>query len=389
MPPRRQGEPVRRGGPLRLVQLAIAGAVLSVLAGVGITSASAVDGAAAACTGISATHGSAASTRAAIAKLKRCLQGLESKSEAAGRAAQRADERYLRAKAAAQSAGKELDRTRAGAETAADSARRSRARAGAVAMQLARGGSAGQAGNLLLDGRGASDTLYTMSRLSQLTADSHVLARQAAEDSATARTLQEQTAVKAQLLRRSSATAQAAFVTAKQESASVAAVVRSQRARVRHLQAQLAALTPPASASGAGSASSGVDLPPNASKAARAVAFARSQIGDPYVFAAAGPSSWDCSGLTMGAYQAVGVYIGIHSATAQYNYARSHGRLVSYADRRPGDLIFYTDGGGDMYHVTVYSGNGMMIEAPYEGADVREVPVRSHQLVGEVARPTA
>jgi cell wall-associated NlpC family hydrolase len=253
-------------------------------------------------------------------------------------------------------------------------------------MQLARGGSAGQAGSLLLDGRGAADTLYTMSRLSQLTSDSHVLARRAAEDSATAHSLQEQATVKAQLLHRSSETAQAAFATAKHESEAVAAVVASQRSRVRHLQAQLAALTPRTTA---GSGSAGVDLPPNASKAARAVAFARSQIGDPYVFAAAGPGSWDCSGLTMGAYQSVGVYIGIHSATAQYNYARSHGRLVSYADRRPGDLIFYTDGGGDMYHVTVYSGNGMMVEAPYEGADVREVPVRTHQLVGEVARPTA
>jgi cell wall-associated NlpC family hydrolase len=90
----------------------------------------------------------------------------------------------------------------------------------------------------------------------------------------------------------------------------------------------------------------------------------------------------------MGAYASVGVSVGIHSATAQYNYAASRGRLVPYADRQPGDLIFYTDGGGDMYHEAMYSGNGMMIEAPTEGLDVREVPVRSHQLVGQVARPT-
>jgi cell wall-associated NlpC family hydrolase len=131
-----------------------------------------------------------------------------------------------------------------------------------------------------------------------------------------------------------------------------------------------------------------VHLPADAPRAARAVAFARSQIGDPYVFAAAGPGSWDCSGLTMGAYASVGISIGIHSATAQYNLARSRGRLVPYADRQPGDLIFYTDGGGDMYHVTIYSGNDRMIEAPYEGVDVREVPVRTNHMVGEVARPT-
>jgi cell wall-associated NlpC family hydrolase len=254
-------------------------------------------------------------------------------------------------------------------------------------MQLARGGSASQAGSLILDGRGASRTLYTLSRLSQLTAQSHLLAQQAAEDSATAHTLREQAVVKAQRLQQSAATRQTAFAAAKQKSEATAAVVRAQRSRVRSLQAQLAALTPPPRSPGSGRAS--VNLPADASKAARAVAFARSQIGDPYVFAAAGPSSWDCSGLTMGAYASVGISIGIHSATAQYNYERSLGHLVPYADARPGDLLFYTDGGGDMYHTAIYSGNGMMIEAPYEGVDVREVPVRTNQLVGEVARPTA
>jgi cell wall-associated NlpC family hydrolase len=131
------------------------------------------------------------------------------------------------------------------------------------------------------------------------------------------------------------------------------------------------------------------NLHSNASQAARAVAFARAHIGDPYVFAGAGPHSWDCSGLTMAAYASVGMDIGIHSATAQYNYAAIQGRLVSYANRRPGDLIFYTDGGGVMYHVAIYSGDGMMIEAPHAGVDVREVPVRTNQLVGQVARPAA
>lgn len=126
-----------------------------------------------------------------------------------------------------------------------------------------------------------------------------------------------------------------------------------------------------------------------ASPAARAVAFARAHIGDPYVFAGAGPHEWDCSGLTKAAYASVGIDIGIHSATAQYDYAAHQGRLVPYASRRPGDLIFYSAGGGVMYHVAIYSGNGMMIEAAHPGTDVREVPVRTAQLVGEVARLVA
>ena len=128
---------------------------------------------------------------------------------------------------------------------------------------------------------------------------------------------------------------------------------------------------------------------PNSAQAASAVAFARDQIGDPYRFAGAGPDSWDCSGLTMQAYASVGIGIGGHSATAQYDLARSQGNLVPYAQVRVGDLIFYTDGGGDMYHVAVYSGGGMMIEAPYPGVPVREVPVRAGDRVSKVARPTA
>jgi len=128
---------------------------------------------------------------------------------------------------------------------------------------------------------------------------------------------------------------------------------------------------------------------PNTAQAASAVAYARDQIGDAYRFAGAGPSSWDCSGLTMMAYSSVGIGIGGHSSTAQYDLAKAQGKLVPYAQARVGDLIFYTDGGGDMYHVAIYSGSGMMIEAPYAGVPVREVPVRSVDRVNQVARPTA
>jgi len=91
----------------------------------------------------------------------------------------------------------------------------------------------------------------------------------------------------------------------------------------------------------------------------------------------------------MRAYGSVGIGIGGHSATAQYDLARAQGKLVPYSRVRVGDLVFYTDGGGDMYHVAIYSGAGMMIEAPYPGVPVREVAVRSVDRVAQVARPTA
>ncbi|MGN6446485.1 C40 family peptidase [Amnibacterium sp.] len=121
-------------------------------------------------------------------------------------------------------------------------------------------------------------------------------------------------------------------------------------------------------------------------KALRAVSFARKQIGDPYVFAAAGPHRYDCSGLTMRSYQAVHVGIGGHSATAQWRTAKRHHRLVSYAHRKPGDLIFYGRPGA-VYHVAIYVGHNRMIEAPYPGKRVREVPVRSFQRLSQVGRP--
>jgi peptidoglycan DL-endopeptidase CwlO len=119
------------------------------------------------------------------------------------------------------------------------------------------------------------------------------------------------------------------------------------------------------------------------------VAFARDQIGDMYQFAGAGPNTWDCSGLTWKAYLSVGIDVGGHSATAQYDLASAQGQLVPYSQARPGDLVFYTDGGGDMYHVAIYSGGGDMIEAPYDGVPVREVPVRDTDRMPVVARPTA
>ncbi|WP_375405022.1 C40 family peptidase [uncultured Amnibacterium sp.] len=128
---------------------------------------------------------------------------------------------------------------------------------------------------------------------------------------------------------------------------------------------------------------------PNSAQAASAVAFARDQLGDAYRFGGAGPSGWDCSGLTMQAYASLGIGIGGHSATAQFALARAQGKLVPYSQVRVGDLVFYSDGGGDMYHVAVYSGAGLMIEAPYPGVPVREVPVRSADRVSQVARPTA
>jgi peptidoglycan DL-endopeptidase CwlO len=101
--------------------------------------------------------------------------------------------------------------------------------------------------------------------------------------------------------------------------------------------------------------------------AQRAVQFAIDQVGKPYVFGAAGPDSYDCSGLTMAAWARGGVSLP-HSAADQYNY----GHHISRDQLQPGDLVFFYQPIG---HVTIYIGNGMMVSAPTEGENVSVVPL--------------
>ncbi len=98
-------------------------------------------------------------------------------------------------------------------------------------------------------------------------------------------------------------------------------------------------------------------------RAGIAIRFALKQIGDRYVFGAAGMIYWDCSGLTMRAYQAAGVSLP-HSAAAQANY----GRRVPLNQLRPGDLVFF---GSPIGHNGIYLGGGKMVDAPHTGARVR------------------
>ena len=364
----------------RIVSITATTLVALSLAAVGVTTADAATAPQASCSSIKAAGSSTADIRKAVSRLSSCLAKLEKSAQAAGRTAEIADEHYLREKRAAAAADARYGRAQQAAAAAAAKAQKSRAQAGMVAADLARSGATDGAANLILDGGGATHVLYRVSRMSQLTVQSSQIFAAAKSDAKAADVASAAASAAAAAAEQDSATAKAALDTAKQEAKAAENVVRGQQAREHALQAKLIALQP-----GYGKVVL-ADIPANGSIADRVIAFARAQIGDPYVFAAAGPNAWDCSGLTMGAYASVGIGIGGHSATAQYDLAASTGRLVSYADRRPGDLLFYTDGGGDMYHVTIYSGNGNMIEAPQEGEDVREVPVRTYQLVGEVAR---
>jgi peptidoglycan DL-endopeptidase CwlO len=111
-------------------------------------------------------------------------------------------------------------------------------------------------------------------------------------------------------------------------------------------------------------------------RAAGAVAFALSQVGKRYVYAASGPNAYDCSGLTMAAYRSVGVYLP-HQSSQQYHY----GRHISSSDLQPGDLVFYYS---PIHHVGIYVGHGMIVNAANPREGVTEVGVFSMPYVGAV-----
>ncbi|MEV4994953.1 C40 family peptidase [Streptomyces niveus] len=113
-----------------------------------------------------------------------------------------------------------------------------------------------------------------------------------------------------------------------------------------------------------------------AAKAEKVLAFARAQIGKPYVWGATGPSSYDCSGLTGAAWKAAGVQL----PRTTWDQVKV-GKRVATADLLPGDLVFFYD---DISHVGIYKGDGKMIHAPKPGANVREESIYYMPIYGSV-----
>jgi cell wall-associated NlpC family hydrolase len=111
---------------------------------------------------------------------------------------------------------------------------------------------------------------------------------------------------------------------------------------------------------------------PKASAAVSAVTgdhaadWARTRKGSPYRYGAAGPYRFDCSGLTKWSFAKVGKYLP-HSSRAQVSYTTR----VSRANARRGDLVFFYNSSGTVYHVGVYIGYGKVWHAPHTGSYVK------------------
>lgn len=115
---------------------------------------------------------------------------------------------------------------------------------------------------------------------------------------------------------------------------------------------------------------------PASGNAGAAVSYAMGQVGDAYVYGAAGPDAFDCSGLTMMAWAQAGVSLP-HSSSAQY----SSGPHIAESALQPGDLVFYYS---PISHVGMYIGNGMIVHAANPSSGVTTAPLHSMPYVGAV-----
>ncbi|MGW7822988.1 NlpC/P60 family protein [Streptomyces puniciscabiei] len=118
-----------------------------------------------------------------------------------------------------------------------------------------------------------------------------------------------------------------------------------------------------------------------AGRAAKAIAFARAQIGKPCVWGATGPDSYDCSSLTQAAWRAAGVPL----PRAAYQQALA-GAPVTLAGIEPGDLVLFFD---DDRHVGLHVGGGMMVHAPGPGSSIREESIygAGESAIHRIVRP--
>ena len=169
-------------------------------------------------------------------------------------------------------------------------------------------------------------------------------------------------------LEAANAAQQALLAKVQGELAQLVRAEQAQREAEAAARAQVRFGSPGGGSGGDGNPGAFPNVPAPSGGAATAIAFARAQLGKPYRYAASGPDSFDCSGLTMTAWAAAGVSMPHYSGAQYTRFPR-----VPLNQMQPGDLVFWGSGGGS--HVGLYVGNGLMIHAPHTGDVVRVAAV--------------
>jgi cell wall-associated NlpC family hydrolase len=380
---------------------------------------------------VQAAKQSESAKKAEIAKLEGLVGELQAQAAALEKVAMQKAEDALLAQNELQAAEAKTTRLSDQLADATQRAESSAKLAASLVARLARTGGSDAMNALVFSSEADADSLLSrLGTMSKLSESSAALVEQAVFDQKAVSSLTAEAKLAENERRARAEAAQQAQSDAEQAAADVETQVAAQQANQSVLYAQLASLKgttaelerayaegvaaqqpqPPAGGTPGGGSNGGSNggtpggtpgggasdpaPPPTPVTSAvdGAIAYAKAQLGERYQLGGMGPDAWDCSGLTKASYASVGVYIGIHSSTDQYNYMAAQGRLVPFSQALPGDQIFYSDGGSAtsarQSHVAIYQGGGMMIEAPNPSAPVRIVSARAYDRVPYVGRPT-
>ena len=282
---------------------------------------------------------------------------------------------------------------------------------GQIAAQMYRDGTGGTSLNLFLNSGEADDLLYKLGAQEKIAQQSDEIYQRSIAQQLYAQALSDDLDVAKAEMAVLAADAKAKFVVAQQAASAAQAIVDQNTRLNKTFYAQLALLRDSASdlerqrAEGLAAerrqnaGSTNMDAPElykvgpaDAGKVETMFTFAKAQLGERYVLGGMGPDVWDCSGITKAAYSAAGLYIGTHSATNQFNTMGAARKLVPLNQAQVGDLMWYSQENafnGDKYHVVLFMGGGMMLEAPNPARTVRIVPLRYGELFPYAGRPTA
>jgi cell wall-associated NlpC family hydrolase len=197
----------------------------------------------------------------------------------------------------------------------------------------------------------------------------------------TVQQLNDEAGMRLSILQREQIAAQRAQATAKEEIATANQLQSQINDKVKTIHAKLDVLNSSAMSQAMAVFSKtgsypDIVLPEATNVGTTALRAALTQRGKPYVWGAAGPDSYDCSGLVMWAFAQEGISLP-HYTGDQWN----SGMHVSRANLEPGDLVFFF---ADISHVGIYIGNGLMVDAPSTGQVVQVQPVFWDSFVGAV-----
>lgn len=349
--------------------------------------------------------------KAMIKRIEAIIADLETKADAAERTAQIKGEAYSIAKDAFDQKAAQVATLQSQADAAEAQANQAMLQLGQIAGQMYRSGTAGTSLNLFLNSSEASDLLYQLGAQDKIAQSSNTIYLRSIQKQKYAQSLaNELSAAKIELEARKKV-AETAFESAQTAANTAQALVNENVSLNRTFYAQLASLQNTSAelerqrAEGlaaerrqaAGRAKMDAPElysvgPPNEAKVQIALDFMRAQLGEKYVLGGIGPNIWDCSGLMKAGYAAAGIYIGTHSATNQFRTMAQQRKLVPLNQMQVGDLLWYSEESafdGDKYHVVIYIGGGLMLEAPNPARTVRIVPIRWGEMFPYAGRPSA